>query len=86
MITLEDLATEELGCCCVYRFLKEVKHISGKKVAEALGLSTTCIYKWRHRFALRELEPCANCRVPQRLVELKRTSSGRPYFVRSGGS
>lgn len=80
---VEHLVTKELGFCCVRSFLREVKGCSGHKVSLALGVSSRTIDYWRDKLALGKLPRCPNCHLPQTQLQLSRTASGKPFFVRS---
>ncbi len=80
---LAMLATEELGFCCMYSFLREVQGISLRKVAEAMGVTPQAIRYWRDKKLLHKLNSCPHCHLPQTQLQLSRTTSGRVYFVRS---
>lgn len=81
---VEKLVKEELGYCCVTRFLIDNRKHSARKIADALGVSHRTIEYWRDKFYRKKLGPCSsNCRSPRRPPELKTTASGRVYFARS---
>ncbi len=76
------LAVEELKFCCVWSFLQETKVYSARKIALALGVSNRTITYWRNKKRKGQITQCPRCPGPQTRLQLKKTTSGRVYFVR----
>ena len=81
---LYRLATDELGFCCMFSFIRETNRWSQTKVGEAMGVSANAIRYWRDKKRTGKLLMCPRCRDPlfQKHLELNRRASGNVYFVR----
>jgi hypothetical protein len=80
---MHKLAVDELGFCCLFSFIKEVRPWSTRKVAEAMGVSPAAIKYWRTKKFNGELTACPRCHLPQTQLQLKKRAGGSVYFVRS---
>lgn len=80
---LHRLATEELGFCCMFSFIRETNRWSQNKVAEAMGVTAPAIRYWRDKKRSGQLLMCPRCRAPQTQLELNRRADGKVYFRRS---
>ena len=74
------LATDELGFCCMFSFIRETNRWSQAKVSKAMGVSAQAIRYWRDKKINGQLIMCPSCRQPQTYLELKKTEQGRYYF------
>lgn len=80
---MHKLAVDELGFCCLFSFLRETNRWSQKKVAEAMGVSDNTIRYWRDKKRQGQITMCPRCRRPQTQLELRSSTSGKFYFLRS---